>query len=515
MTALRHAVSSEAPGPAPRWRLWIWAASMLLIAVIAAGAVVALASERRTIVRSTAESARQSVQLLGIVVDQMVRDIDGVVAGLQLASTATGDAGALRDESWAWLVQRMNERPAVRSYFLIDRDGVVQRASQASQVGVSQADRVHFQVHRDSTGAGIARFAPDPYFSGTTGYRMLLVSWALRGADGRFAGALAVGFDTDVVESRLGRLVDVAHDVVALVKGDRVILAAAGVQGTQMLHPDYWDGGLTELVALARQGGGETATTRETVLFGKRANWMAHLQPLFMLDGCVVLVRNLDRVLASWRLHVLAATVTGGLLVIAIIASASALTMLFDRQSRALVVATSDALVDPLTNLFNRRMFDEQAKGELARAEQFGEELVLLMVDIDHFKDVNDRYGHAVGDAVLVAVGNCLKAQLRREDLLARIGGEEFAVLVPGLPASAALRQAERLRRAIEALVIDAHGVRVRITTSIGIAEIAQGGRPLTDALAAADAALYRAKRAGRNRVILSETPSAVARISA
>jgi diguanylate cyclase (GGDEF)-like protein len=512
---LRHAVLSAPPTPAPRWRLWIWAASLLLIALLAAAAFAALASERRTIVRSTGETARQSAQLLGIVVDQMIRDIDGVVAGLQLAATATGDAGALRDETWAWLVQRMSERPAVQSYLLLDQDGLVQRSSQRSLIGLSHADRLHFQVHRDSTGAGIARFAPDPFLAAATGYRMLLVTWALRGADGRFAGALVVGFDTDVVESRLGRLVDIAHDIVALVKGDRVILAAAGVQGTQMLDPAHWDIGLAELVALGRQGDGEAAVTRETTLFGKRATWMAHVQPLAMLDGCVVLVRNLDRVLASWRLHVLAATVTGGLLVIAIVASASALTMLFDRQRRALVVATSDSLVDPLTSLFNRRLFDDQAKGELARARRLGEELALLMVDIDHFKAVNDRHGHAVGDAVLVAVGNCLKAQLRREDLLARIGGEEFAILVPRLPVAAALRQAERLRRAIEGLSIETDGITVRITISIGIAEVGDGDRPLTDALAAADAALYRAKAAGRNRVVLAQAPPAAARISA
>jgi diguanylate cyclase (GGDEF)-like protein len=129
----------------------------------------------------------------------------------------------------------------------------------------------------------------------------------------------------------------------------------------------------------------------------------------------------------------------------------------------------------------------------------------LLMIDIDGFKVFNDRYGHAAGDQCLRTVAQCLSTRLRQGDLLARFGGEEFAVLLRNMVGAEALDVAERLRQSVETLPIFVAGVPVGVTISIGIAEAGTGDEPAT-LLMAADAALYAAKEAGRNKIRQTET---------
>lgn len=154
---------------------------------------------------------------------------------------------------------------------------------------------------------------------------------------------------------------------------------------------------------------------------------------------------------------------------------------------------------DPLTNLANRRCFEQRhaevmADGPAAHA--------ILMLDLDHFKAVNDTHGHDVGDAVLVAVAGALEACARGDDFPGRLGGEEFAVLLPGTDLEGARRAGERVRSAIAALVLPlADGGTLRVTSSVGVAPL---GRDLKAALDAADQALYAAKRGGRDQVVVA-----------
>lgn len=160
---------------------------------------------------------------------------------------------------------------------------------------------------------------------------------------------------------------------------------------------------------------------------------------------------------------------------------------------------------DPLTGCYNRRAFFELAGEQFARARAARTPLCVLMVDIDHFKQFNDRYGHAVGDQVIQVVARALSAGLRQGDLLARYGGEEFCVLLPGTSAPAALQVAERMRADIEANARSAvRGTEVMpITASFGAAAPAFGEQRLEAVIDLADQALYRSKQAGRNRVTL------------
>jgi two-component system, cell cycle response regulator len=162
------------------------------------------------------------------------------------------------------------------------------------------------------------------------------------------------------------------------------------------------------------------------------------------------------------------------------------------------------AIQDPLTNCFNRRHFLTQAESEISRGLRFSRPASLLMIDIDHFKRVNDRYGHPVGDQVLIGVVNIIRKSIRALDILGRYGGEEFILLLPETDTSGALVVAEKLRRTIEMSGIPTNQGIIPITISVGISCLDQekGRKNSTEAfISEADEALYLAKMNGRNQV--------------
>lgn len=167
----------------------------------------------------------------------------------------------------------------------------------------------------------------------------------------------------------------------------------------------------------------------------------------------------------------------------------------------------AQALHDPLTGLFNRRYLEETLDRELARAARQGEPLSLIMGDIDHFKSVNDCYGHLAGDAVLRAFSRLLKSHARDSDVHCRYGGEEFLLVLPGMPAGAALERAEHLRQTIAAAAIGFGELAIMVTASFGIAAYPWHGATGNALIAAADQALYAAKAQGRNRSRLGAAP--------
>lgn len=157
---------------------------------------------------------------------------------------------------------------------------------------------------------------------------------------------------------------------------------------------------------------------------------------------------------------------------------------------------------DYLTGVANRRAFTTRAAAEIERARRHGHELSVLVLDADHFKQINDRHGHLAGDAVLVALAGTLVNVARQEDVVGRIGGEEFALLLPQTALAKAGVVAERIRRAVADHPVDAYGSQVEVTVSIGLASVPLDvAEPLKAALLTADKMLYKAKDAGRNCV--------------
>jgi diguanylate cyclase (GGDEF)-like protein len=173
------------------------------------------------------------------------------------------------------------------------------------------------------------------------------------------------------------------------------------------------------------------------------------------------------------------------------------------------------ATTDPLTGLDNRRRFFASAQSEVARAARYGGALGVVMADLDRFKSINDAGGHAAGDQLLAAVAEILRAQQRPHDVIGRIGGEEFAFVLPGADLEATASAAERIRHAVETLEVSWAGERFHATVSLGCAAVGEArtlGDDPSEGLEAlmreADAALYEAKRLGRNRVVLGRAPA-------
>jgi len=159
------------------------------------------------------------------------------------------------------------------------------------------------------------------------------------------------------------------------------------------------------------------------------------------------------------------------------------------------------ATTDVLTGVANRRYFLDRAADEVERSRRYQRPLCAFMLDIDHFKRVNDGHGHPAGDAVLVAVAGECRQALRSQDVFGRVGGEEFAALLPETESGVAKAVAERLRARVAATRVSFGGIDLVVTVSVGVAGLRLEGDSLTELLHRSDAALYRAKEGGRDRV--------------
>jgi diguanylate cyclase (GGDEF)-like protein len=172
-------------------------------------------------------------------------------------------------------------------------------------------------------------------------------------------------------------------------------------------------------------------------------------------------------------------------------------------------------LTDALTGVHNRRYFEQRLREEVDRSLRKGSPLSCLLIDLDHFKQVNDRHGHLIGDAVLREVAEQIKDQLRLSDAMARYGGEEFAILLVQTDSASAVAIAERIRERVGSrVVVLPDGKTLSVTVSVGVSTLYESQRGAKidararDLVAAADRALYAGKRAGRNRVVMWPGPT-------
>ncbi len=190
-------------------------------------------------------------------------------------------------------------------------------------------------------------------------------------------------------------------------------------------------------------------------------------------------------------------------LIVAPLASGAAMGLLIEVET-ARAALLEVAVRDALTQLYNRRFFSARLEEEVQRARRQPVPVALVLVDIDHFKRINDTYGHAVGDEVLQRVAEVLQAQARPYDVAARFGGEEFVLMLPGSTAAEGAAVAERIRQAVQALRLASleGGASPQITVSLGVAELAGAPDDADALLRRADAAMYRAKHDGRNRIV-------------
>jgi diguanylate cyclase (GGDEF)-like protein len=222
-------------------------------------------------------------------------------------------------------------------------------------------------------------------------------------------------------------------------------------------------------------------------VYGLRNTLSAPLQVDRAIVGAIILSRRTDE---SWP------EATARLLRSAAHETSAALVRVYSMQA-----AESEARTDQLTQLPNRRHFDEYCT-LLASRRRASDKVSILAVDVDHFKRINDTYGHPVGDQVLRAIGSAIQVSVRDEDVPARYGGEEFVVLLRNPGPGVALEIGERIRQSVRELDLSHSGVSERVTVSVGVATGNATSEPISAIVERADRALYAAKRAGRDRVV-------------
>lgn len=244
---------------------------------------------------------------------------------------------------------------------------------------------------------------------------------------------------------------------------------------------------------------------------------MAGLLTALFAESRTTLLNDLDNVVsirqqgAEARIYRLQ-WIQLGILTIVLITLVVETFTIFQPMVRKIVAYNAEltmlAATDPLTGAANRRSFMESAESEFGRHQRYERTMSLLAIDVDHFKAINDTYGHAAGDQVLVDLAAELMQRLRSIDVLGRIGGEEFAVLLPETAIAPAKYVAERLREAVANMDVRHEDKLLKLTVSIGVVEVSPSMTSFADVMSSADAAMYRAKEAGRNRVVVEAVPA-------
>ncbi|HEY2344767.1 MAG TPA: GGDEF domain-containing protein [Xanthomonadaceae bacterium] len=234
----------------------------------------------------------------------------------------------------------------------------------------------------------------------------------------------------------------------------------------------------------------------------RRSNLLTAIS--LLIPAFVLVIRTIyeglrhDALTSPFTVTPMQAAVFGMAAFLPIVATLGFVSMCNDRLNQELV---RQAMLDPLTGISNRRALDESAADAIAVARRHGRGLAVLLVDADHFKQINDRYGHGAGDAALQALVATLQASLRPGDLLGRLGGEEFVVVLPESDEAGAFHAAERLRNAVAATEFTIQREPVPLRVSVGIS-LLEADDDLVTMLRRADSAMYVAKRSGRNCVV-------------
>lgn len=376
---------------------------------------------------------------------------------------------------------------------VFDAEGrLIVDASTLDPVPENRADEEYFRVHRDNPDSGL--FLSHPMLH--RGAYAIVLSRRITDADGKFLGVVAGSIRFSYFHDLFGRLRLGPDDVITVYRRDGTVIMRTP------FDLDVIGRNLSQVPGLAQVLSEPSGSySRPSVVDGmpRLFVWRNSGSPLVVQVG-----KPWTSILNLWRTE---ATRIAGIM-IALIAFVLGVTLFLAREigrrasaeERLEELATTDAL----TGLKNRRKFDTEIDLEWRRAARNGTPVALLMVDADHFKTYNDTFGHQAGDQVLVGIAICVSDSVRRAgDCAARFGGEEFAVLLPGLSSIEAFRLAETIRTKVELWSEDPVS-----TVSIGVASmIPAASLDSSDLIAAADKALYAAKANGRNQSVLASLP--------
>jgi diguanylate cyclase (GGDEF)-like protein len=310
---------------------------------------------------------------------------------------------------------------------------------------------------------------------------------------------------------RFGQALEATHDVSALLSiVVESAMEAVRARGGRLLIVDEQTGELVEQVRVGSARDGDEGRLPPRIAYGEGVEGLVlqTLRPALQREPEPMVSAPLQSTRSMIGLITLVDPETGQFRdedgeTLQALAAQGAIAIDNARMHRLI---TKQASTDGLTGLANRREFQDQLRREIERAQRFGLPLALILLDLDDFKLVNDRFGHLAGDSVLRAVASTVKSGIREIDCAARYGGEEFAIILPGATSEGAARLAERLRIAIaERPATAADGRPVRVTSSFGVAAMPEDATTQVELVAVADGALYAAKEAGKNRVVLGD----------
>lgn len=399
------------------------------------------------------------------------------------------------------LFDRVASIPFVGSIIVEDEHGDV-RFDSTSLVPrtINYADRSYFQAHR--THADLGLVISEPVESKLDHMWVVALSRRLNKPDGSFAGIVSGTLRLDYFHLLFAHMNLGARGSLALFRTDGTILMREPFDSAQIgrvLKPAQ----VFERLSEVPEGGDESKSPIDEV------ERLFHYKKVGQFPLVQFVAVSIDDIYADWwrKAIEVAAVLATALSIITLLA----LTLRHELRRRVKAEAALVALAseDGLTGLANRRRFDEVIGEELRRASRYRWPLTLMMIDADHFKRYNDRFGHLAGDHALIALAGCLAGRTHRSgDLAARYGGEEFALVFPHMGAKEAAIMADLLAQDVLNLGLLSPGsADNQLTISIGIASmIPQGGDQPADLIEAADAALYTSKAEGRNRATLCET---------
>ncbi|MBC7681217.1 MAG: diguanylate cyclase [Ferruginibacter sp.] len=468
--------------------------------------------------------AQAQTQNIALALDQAVsRDIEKVDLALHAAvdelERQLADKG-LNEVTMQVFLDRLEQRlPQVEALRVAQADGrVVLGRGLNKAEGRTWADREYFGLLRDHTGAGLV--ISKPLVGRVSMQYIISFSRRYNFPDGRFAGVVSAPMPISHFAQALsnfnlgasGSLILRDADLGLITRVPAIPNKAAGQVGNSAVSKEF-----QQIV-----GSGARSATYFTAAGAdglERLSTYRRLQEAPMLVVASMAQRDY---LVGWNLEVYRSVVmAGSFLVVSLLLGAFLLRALrqaekHQRQLEAQLARIStlqtllqeQAIRDPLTGLFNRRYLDETLARDLSRAKREGHSLALILLDLDNFKRINDTYGHLAGDQVLKILSALLRKGARQSDTICRFGGEEFLVVLPNMSLDQARQKVDAWRLEFAQTVIQFGDVSLRVTFSAGVAVCPQHGGDSDALVACADAALYRAKQAGRNRVLIGEPPT-------
>ncbi|MBX9710764.1 MAG: sensor domain-containing diguanylate cyclase [Xanthobacteraceae bacterium] len=367
------------------------------------------------------------------------------------------------------------------------------------------SDREYFAAHRDAT-HDIGLYVSEPF-----GARLqnnvptISLSRRLSKPDGSFAGVVSGTMRLDYFQAMFNRVSLGKSDSLVLLKDDGALIAHNAAVGAP-IGADWSAAPVFKHLAGHLQG---------TFISEKSTDGVRRLYAFHRLPGLPLLVvvgMSTEQIFAAWWTKMLVLAAIFAIMAGSVVMLVWLLESELHRRAAAEAAAEELARTDGLTQLANRRWFDEDMSRKWARTARDGLPMSMLMIDVDHFKPYNDTYGHQAGDEVLIAVAEAIKGAVRRpDDVAARYGGEEFAVLLPDTNEAGASQIAATIGASIRRLRIEHAGSEYRlVTVSIGVATaMPHTGMTRSGLIRCADTALYRAKEDGRNRVHVHNVTSA------